>query len=322
MLITPHPGANPDNLLQTLRTVHTSASNEHGRGYDNAYQRLLGYLEWAMSAARLLRNQVRTEDLHTLVLTKRHETLLNNVGNLEGETRERLLNLLVDQELAERTETLEAAIQLMQPLRKRWGGRQQLVVADSSFFVHYPKKLAKMDLCEATGTHPYAGVHLLVPIAVIDELDRLKEASKPQARWRARHTLGVLDRALARDGRGTIGPADFPDPAAAEAVEREMTVEVIFDPPGHVRLPLDDDEIVDRALAVQVIAGQPVKFLTYDTGQGTRALLAGLDVKKFRDAPDPEQEPDWKTDKAKQGNGTRARRRERQASLGNPGDEA
>jgi hypothetical protein len=32
MLITPRPGANRDNLLQALRSVHTSATNEHGRG--------------------------------------------------------------------------------------------------------------------------------------------------------------------------------------------------------------------------------------------------------------------------------------------------
>jgi hypothetical protein len=28
-----------------------------------------------------------------------------------------------------------------------------------------------------------------------------------------------------------------------------MTVEVLLDPPGHARLPINDDEIIDRALA-------------------------------------------------------------------------
>ncbi|BDH05256.1 hypothetical protein HEK131_24830 [Streptomyces seoulensis] len=73
---------------------------------------------------------------------------------------------------------------------------------------------------------------------------------------------------------------------------------------------------------MQGVAGQPVKFLTYDTGQGTRARIAGLDLKKFRDGPDPEQESDWKAEKAKQGNGTRARRRDRQEALGDAAESA
>ncbi|MFF3857557.1 hypothetical protein, partial [Micromonospora sp. NPDC002575] len=59
-------GANLDNLLKTLTSVLHDASNQHGRRYDTAYERLLGYLEWAMEAARLLRNQVSAEDLRAL----------------------------------------------------------------------------------------------------------------------------------------------------------------------------------------------------------------------------------------------------------------
>ncbi|MFF3032399.1 hypothetical protein ACFVS7_15515 [Streptomyces rubiginosohelvolus] len=37
-----------------------------------------------------------------------------------------------------------------------------------------------------------------------------------------------------------------------------VKVEVLFDDPGHVRLPDEDDEIVDRALAVHTIAAGSV----------------------------------------------------------------
>ncbi len=95
-----------------------------------------------------------------------------------------------------------------------------------------------------------------------------------------------------------------------------MSGEVIFDEPGHTRLPHDDDEIVDRAAAVQAVAGRPVKLLTYDARQATRARFAGLTVKKLRDDPDPAEEPDWAAQEACKGTGTRARRKERQAALG------
>jgi PIN domain len=49
----------------------------------------------------------------------------------------------------------------------------------------------------------------------------------------------------------------------------------------HIRLPINDDEIIDRALAVQPLADRPVTLLTYDTGQSTRARAAELPVIKL-----------------------------------------
>lgn len=322
MLVTPYPGADRGTVLDTLRSVHTALDNVRGGLRSSAYDYLLSYLRWATDSTRLLRHQISEADIGALILTDRYRALLDGAGHLAGTHQQGFVNGFVDLEVEERLEAFTKAIDSFTVHSKRWGGVHRLVVADSSFYVHYPKMLSEMDLCDATGTNPDVGVHLLVPLVVIDELDRLKEASKPQPRWRARHTLAILDGALDKDGRGVLRPADLTGTTAPGSIRREVTVEVVFDPPGHVRLPLDDDEIVDRALSVQGIAGQPVKFLTYDTGQGTRARIAGLDVKKFRDAPDPEQEPDWKAEKARQGNGTRARRRDRQAALGDADGDA
>jgi hypothetical protein len=54
-----------------------------------------------------------------------------------------------------------------------------------------------------------------------------------------------------------------------------------YDPPRHERLPINDDEIIDRALAAQSTASSPVTLLTYDTSQAARARHAGLAVNKF-----------------------------------------
>ena len=61
----------------------------------------------------------------------------------------------------------------------------------------------------------------------------------------------------------------------------EVSSELVFDPSGHVRLPIDDDEIIDRALAIEPLADGKVTLLTYDTGQFTRARNAGLQVVKL-----------------------------------------
>jgi hypothetical protein len=60
-----------------------------------------------------------------------------------------------------------------------------------------------------------------------------------------------------------------------------VRAEVVLDPVGHVRLPIDDDEIVDRAAAIQTLAGRKVYFVTYDNGAAMRANHAGLKVLKL-----------------------------------------
>ena len=61
----------------------------------------------------------------------------------------------------------------------------------------------------------------------------------------------------------------------------ELTIELVFDPPGHIRLRGNDDEIIDRALAIEALADRKVTLLTYDTGQSTRARNAGLQFVKL-----------------------------------------
>lgn len=118
---------------------------------------------------------------------------------------------------------------------------------------------------------------MLVPMVIIDELDRLKETKDKQARWRAGYTLAVLER-LFEDGKaraqlrqGETGPE------AKVAPLGDVWIELVFEPPGHMRLPDSDDEIIDRALSVEPLTDRKVTLLTYDTGQSMRAerRLAG-----------------------------------------------
>jgi rRNA-processing protein FCF1 len=313
MLITPRPGAHRDNILRTLRDVHTSAMNAQSAGPSTAYQRLLTYLEWASDSVRVLRSQVSDTDLDQLILTRRHNVLLDGVGHLAGSDQQRLVNGLINQELAERVEVLDDAVNTLQNQIGRWGGQATFVIPDSSFYIHHPTRFDEVDYPALLGTLPDEGVHLLLPIVIVDELDGLKETKNARARYRAGYTLAVLDRILDDRGHGTLHPQDTTDLTGLGGIRGAVTTEILFDPPGHARLPINDDEIIDRALAIQALAGRRVRILTYDTGQATRARTAGLPVTKLRDDAGTGEEPDWAAIDAAQNNGTgtRAQRRAR-----------
>ncbi|MFC8440355.1 hypothetical protein ACFUJT_19490 [Streptomyces griseoincarnatus] len=83
---------------------------------------------------------------------------------------------------------------------------------------------------------------------MVDELDGLKEAGKQRARWRASHTLGLLDETLAGSTFGILRRAALVSQDGE--VHGEVNVEIVLDPPGHARLPIPDDEIIDRAVAI------------------------------------------------------------------------
>jgi hypothetical protein len=310
MLITPLPGSHHDNIRQVLTGVHTAAMNLSG-GSHSAFGSLLKYLQWATESARVLRSQVSARDLDSLIFTPRYQTLLASCGTLAGSDQQFLVRGLVELEVTERVEALEAAIAEFEAQTRRWAGQELLVVADSSFYCHNPQCLRDADLHEILGLVPSKPIRLLFPIVVVDELDGLKESGKQQARWRAPHTLGLLDEVLRGGTFGVWRPEVVGDFGSGN-VRGRVSMEMVLDQPGHVRLPIDDDEIIDRAVAIQTLAGRPVRLLTCDTGQHTRGCAAGLEVTKVP-TQDPGPEPDW-TKQGTPGNGTRARRKAEKAA--------
>lgn len=309
MLITPRPGADRRNIRDALGKAHLTAGNLQGAGPETAFSRLMRYLNWATDTAGVLRHQISDNDIDHLVLTRRYQLLLGSCGTLAGSAQERLVNGLVSLEVEERIQALEDALKALDTQIQRWSGRETFVVADSSFYIQSPDRLEVADFHQILCLPPNEDIRLLFPIAVVDELDGLKDSGKHQARWRASHTLGLLDSTLTGHTFGTLRHADRSgEPALWRG---EVSVEIVLDQPGHVRLPITDDEIIDRAVAIKALAGRDVRLLTCDTGQHTRGRAAGLTVTKVP-AKDPGPEPDWDA-LNKPGNGTRAKRRERQA---------
>ena len=285
------PGISRDNLLQSFRDRHRELVNLRGGGGPGpAQDRIRSYLEWVTNAARNLTYQVSAADLDQLVLTHGYDRLLA-ASTMPGTDvgTQRVLNGMLSLELDQRVNAFAATIAAVQNQIARWHGEGVFTVPDTSFYIEHYDKLQDADFRPILKIR-HEPVHILVPIAVVDELDGLKKSKDTHTRWRAGLTLAVLDRAISSPpDAGLLRPLDTSALDTGGRVSGRVTIEILFDPPGHVRLPISDDEIISRIVAIEPLAGRPVTLVTYDTGQATRGRAAGLQVRKL-DKPEPDPE--------------------------------
>jgi hypothetical protein len=284
-VLEPLPGIGLERLQKTLSEVSAALTNARATP-GSSREVYNAYIQWANDSARKLALEVRAADVDRIILSKRYWHLQSMV---EEGARGRLGNLL-DAEFQERTRVVEDAVSTVKSEIVRWSQPGVLVVADTSFYITHPQKIEEADVASLLPIWEEK-VRILVPILVVDELDGLKESRQSDVRWRAGYTLAVFDRILRVPTQpGPLRAEDFSaiDNATGGIPRGEVTVEILFDPAGHGRLPIADDEIVDRALAAQTLGGRGVTFLTYDTGQAMRARYAGLEAVKLTKEWGPE----------------------------------
>ncbi|MBU2662648.1 hypothetical protein KOI35_03935 [Actinoplanes bogorensis] len=288
VLLTPLPGADRQSLLSLLQERANEAGNLRNR-LDQLppFQTFYQYLEWARFGVQALSARVRPLEASAMFQTRRWELLLG-VG-----TDHDIARLLMTQELDDRAVVLKAAYEDLKAEFERWTTPARLLVFDTVVYMEHPQKLEELDFWGLTG-EINRGIHLVVPIAVIDELDNLKNRGHEAKKWRAAYSLAVLDRVISGKKKNVAGAvyghvlrAATRSTGDGPALERgPVTIDLLLDPPDHVRLPNTDDEIVDRAVNVQALAGKPVTLVSYDTGMIMRARNAGLDVIKLVQAKD------------------------------------
>lgn len=281
MYLTPVPGCDRKQLIDTLRTIQNSVINVRSQSMIRS-DLLLHYSIWASEAVRLLRGKVREADLDRLILSRRYWALQASTASID-------IGTIVDLEIDERRAALDAAVgELEEEQRLEISRPGHVVIADTNVFLEHPEKLESLGFAGMLGLRE-TPVRLIIPIVVIDELDGLKtHRARKHVPWRASYTLAYLDGLLDATGYGTIREADFSAFDAGGIPRGRVTAEISFDPPGHVRLANNDDEIVDRAMAIQAYVGREITLVTYDTKMRLRARTAGLSVHKLEQRPGSE----------------------------------
>jgi PIN domain len=158
-----------------LHELHAKVSNLAGGVVGgSANQWLLAYLDWANEAVRALRLLVSSDDIDRLVVTRRYELLLASAGNLTDTDQQRLLNGLVSVEIDHRMAAFADACAAVDEQIKLWTQLGVFVVADTTVYINHDQKLEELDFAPLIPVREQP-IHVLVPIVVVDELDRLKD---------------------------------------------------------------------------------------------------------------------------------------------------
>lgn len=237
---------------------------------------LRGYLTWAIEAERMLRNHFTSDSISSLIFTPRYWALQTT-----GANNWELARALVEAEINEQSERLLREKALLDEAQSRWMWGGVLIVIDTSAIIHGPELWA-WDPADDFGLHDET-IQIVVPILVLDELDALKESTKQHTRNRARKTLRWMSEILGSREYSLIRDGHRADKTSGSPARGDVHLDVLLDEPGHVRLPIADDEIVDRAASIASVSGRQVTVVTNDVGQAYRSRLAGLEARTIKE---------------------------------------
>lgn len=256
-------GARVQATVRDLRELAIEADNVRSLAGGMPDEMLEKYLLWTEKAERRLVSQLSYEDVTSLVHTRRYWTLRNMD---RGSPRVRAL---VGLELDDRRQVFKTSASELEEVAARWREDPALIVVpDTNVLVEQSQRVEEMDWWQITGSSD--DVRVVIPLIVIDELDRLKVTGRSKGASSARFAIGMLHGLL----------TEQPDvrPVLAERGDATATLEVLVDPPSHVRMADPDYEIIDRAVHVRRLSGGPTKLVTGDLGMELRALGQGLDT--------------------------------------------
>jgi hypothetical protein len=267
--VTPQPGTTANRILDVVEAQALAATNVIGSSAGAIGVDLFNaYLRWVNEAARQLGAVVRDRDVEALVLSQRQWVLQRMDPTTNGD----LPNLL-RLELEERITTLNEMAASLRDFVGRWNPSDagHLVIPDTNVYLHGEEDIATFDWRKMADIRPHDRITVIIPILVVDELDRSK---RDDVRTQARLTLKKLNEM-------------FSDPAySVPLTDKDTRARLLLDAPNHERLADADSEFIDRVHALAVLSGLPTVVLTYDMGMSLRAKASGISVKW---EPRPEQ---------------------------------
>lgn len=256
-------------IADAIRRLGTEAGNlagfpmpgSHGSRYDK-------YVEWLTETEAQLSGQIDDRDIERLLYTKRYRMMVAR-GRVANHDR------MLEMEIRYLRDTFQQIATQIQADGQRLDEYSAAILLDTNVYLHHKDPVDQIDFTayDIDGSKVYNGgdLAIILPLVVLDEMDNLKDRGHPPIRARARETLRLLDTAFAKKS--------FSKGQLSAEIRPNLWVEVVLDPPGHVRLPITDDEIVDQAVTVGRYTFTTLKVLTFDLAMAWRSRNAGVATK-------------------------------------------
>jgi rRNA-processing protein FCF1 len=234
------------------------------------------YLTWIDTTQQHLRTIFADTELESSLLSRGYWPICGLAGQFVQQVE--LLNRLIREELVFQvghpgiSDDLGGCLgQASAHLREltHLGSREgHICVPDTNALLHY----TRFDQLDWAGLIEEPIARLVIPITVVDELDDKKYARREEFQQRARELVALIDRYV------TSSPPD-----GYSEVRAGTTVEVLPDERGHIRVPSNDQEILERCEFLQQMTGNLVMLITGDSGMRIKAQSRGIGVLKLSD---------------------------------------
>jgi rRNA-processing protein FCF1 len=240
------------------------------------------YLSWVTESEKSLRAVIGEPDLPVKLYSDRYWHIFGSprirADLVKAYEHNRWIQALYA-EIEAQVEGLQAAARQLHEIKDSATFAGSVIVYDTNSLMHYE---APQDIHWSNIRQP--PIRLVIPLVVVDELDRKRYSGSPKMAGRARTAQRALWKVFADEDPSRPAPVPHRD---------GVSVEILLDEPGHQRLASPDDEIIDRVCLLKQLGTASVAVLTHDIGLALRAKSAGLDIVRL---PESSAKPEPKAD--------------------------
>ncbi len=246
-------GTSIEQAIDVLGRVELDLRNLQGQGTTSN----LHYLRFESSAETVLGGVFYRRDVEDFFHTSRFFEIIRQGNGSE------VMNRLVTGEIEARLDEVSSQLVDVKARRDRLSNADRvIVIPDSNVFVHY-QPFDGLNWTEFIGT----SVRLIVPLVVVEELDRLKRSQVKKIRESSRVALRKFEEFSLATG-------------SVHDIDTKVSVEILEDEKFHIRASTPDDEVLEVALEVGANNIRTVIVVTGDLNMMVKARVLGISVKK------------------------------------------
>ena len=160
-------------------------------------ERLIDYGAWLYSSERSLCSIADDEDVAALLHSPRHRRLIQaatTVGHYqEGEAYTNLMSQQLGLEVEATIRKIQDLRDEVQAAHERWSQAVSIAVLDTSLVMEHQADIGTVDLHSILGADQSGVVGAVIPITVVEELERQKDRGQDGDRRPAREALRLIE---------------------------------------------------------------------------------------------------------------------------------